>query len=617
MFNLVVIFGITAILILIFVYLAVRTRQLSKNRAFTDKITFNYLFQVVKERIVKLYSDMSFEDSLLADFEFDETWARKTEVLSSINRCIEGRVADKLVVISIIVEIIAGILDTDEKISEVYDFEDWEVLPYNVKFETLLHFYKAKHGRKALKELIKRYNIDEVKYIIEDGTKPSYAFVEEEVDIAYKDLLKEVTIERTDKLDIIARLIYQKYKGFGLMDTIDEMDIDGWNIGTSGATIVEFAGPDDLTFHRSCWVQINGRYLHFRFLEFGSMKDIRRIVLLVSAYQSPGSLTRKRGYLVNQMADMSRVAATRPPVADCWAVFVRKFSHHLMKLKDIVDKPGYTNTELALGWCKYLVKGKRIVAVTGRQSSGKTTLMKADIESIDPRLNVRTIEMTAELNVREHYTERNALGLKETQHVSATQIQDFCKKTDAAVTLIGEIATNEVAANGMQGAKVASEFMLFSHHAVTMFDLIMAIRDSLVNSNGGYDMKAAEKLVIDVIQTNIHADFLPSGERFIARVTERIILDEVQDYPEYNPDDSVNSINEIQREYYRRSTDRRSFITSDLIRFDTDTFTYKVHNFPSEGLLRDLVNSMPKEEKKNFQMFIKKWYLDKYTEEAA
>lgn len=83
---------------------------------------------------------------------------------------------------------------------------------------------------------------------------------------------------------------------------------------------------------------------------------------------------------------MSRVAATRPPAADSWACWVRKFSIVRKDIWTLMDVKEYTNVELAIGWIKWLVKAQRTIAVTGRQSSGKTTKMKSLIEFTDPRL---------------------------------------------------------------------------------------------------------------------------------------------------------------------------------------------------------------------------------------
>lgn len=628
MFDLVIIVAIITVILLWVSYMMYKTKKMSRFNSLSRKINIEYLLITTKEQLAKLDIDEELEDFMIDDNEFMAAVEKRRAIVDSLKRCIEGRISDKIKVKSLINAIISEILVNDDMIKDIYNFEEPHLLPPNVKFETIIHYKKKEFGRSALKKVIEQYDIAEAKRIIEDGEQESYAFTAEEVDRIYNDILIEQhnDITRTDKLEIISTMIYQQYKGYRCMDTIDEMDIDGWNIGTSGAVNLDFVDDSTMTYHNSAWVQISGKYIHFRFLEFKDMQEIANVVKLTLSYGSPGALTAKKGIMVHQMADMSRVAAARPPVSECWAVFVRKFSHSLISIEQICKNPKYKNTDIPYNWFKFFIKGQLILAITGRQSSGKTTVMKAAMKFIPAMYNIRTIEMSFELNARQHFPERNALGLKETQFVSATQIQDFCKKTDAAVTLLGEIATNEVAANAMQGAKVASLFMMFTHHAVTMSDLIIALRDSLVNGNG-FEQKAAEKLVIEVIDVNIHSDFNVAGERFFERGTERIILDEVADYPElskleYDKNDISDKfmnyltlsdnkkMNEITREYYRRVTDRRQFVTSDVFIFDKSTKTYKPKNFPSAGLMSKIMYNLEPKDRKDFQEFIIKYYTN-------
>lgn len=161
---------------------------------------------------------------------------------------------------------------------------------------------------------------------------------------------------------------------------------------------------------------------------------------------------------------------------------------------------------------------------------------------------MRSLEMSFGLNNREYHPERNMIGVRETNFVSATEMQDFLKKTDAAITLVGEVATDEVAGNLVQGTKVASLYTIFSHHAVTTEDLVYAIRNSLVNAKG-YEMQAATDLVLEVIEIDVHEDFFPDGRRFTERITEIIVFSESEDYPMYNKNTPIDSINEITREF--------------------------------------------------------------------
>ena len=50
-------------------------------------------------------------------------------------------------------------------------------------------------------------------------------------------------------------------------------------------------------------MQWNGKYIHLDFLTTYTEEEMRRIILLICMYNNPGSLTEKRGYMVNTMYD--------------------------------------------------------------------------------------------------------------------------------------------------------------------------------------------------------------------------------------------------------------------------------------------------------------------------
>ena len=79
------------------------------------------------------------------------------------------------------------------------------------------------------------------------------------------------------------------------------------------------------------------------------------------------------------MKDGSRVVVVRPSFSETWAFFVRKFDVKRATLEQLITIPG---KEDAISLLKFLVKGARIIALTGEQGSGKTTMLMGMIENI-------------------------------------------------------------------------------------------------------------------------------------------------------------------------------------------------------------------------------------------
>lgn len=599
-----------------------------------DIVTEDTLTQeVVMDRVVKRLADLMKEDTFTGkdDIEFQAIYKRRLRLEEAMTNCVYGIDKDVIIVKELIVSILQEMFPTLDDLLKVYPLNSFAVEPY-WQFEILMERLYPTYKKNSLAYLIKKYRWDETRYNIEDGTVPSYNVSNDDLQEAYDN---EVTdpLDFREALSVVSTLIFAQYKGMGVLTTLRTMNIDGYNFGTSGSIMQTNLSDDGLDWRadRSVWVYFQGKYIHFQPLRFGTEEEVRRVVQLTARYNNPGPLTEKRGYIVNTMYDKSRVLAMRPPVAEYWACFVRKFvlsSHTLEALIDPVYKDpatgevmmeeqklttqekrmsddelielGYTNinrekgvalkpkhkyinAQLPQQLVKLLMRGQVTTAFTGRQGSGKTTMMVAAISQVDARFNIRVLEMAPEMYLREIYPQRNILSAAETRTVSAAEIQDAFKKSDSALSIVGEVATDVIAARMIQMGQVASIFTIFSHHANRSVDLVHALTNSVVSASGGTATPATvEPQVIDVIKCDVHLDYDVLGNRYIERVTEIIGLDSVP-YPDKEPNESLEEYKvRLDKEYYTRRTDRLTFTTQDVMRFDTRTFTYDVAR-DSEG----------------------------------
>lgn len=157
-------------------------------------------------------------------------------------------------------------------------------------------------------------------------------------------------------------------------------------------------------------------------------------------------------------------------------------------------------------------------------------MLMAIIESIYETMNLRIQETAFELHLRKIYPTRNILSLRETETVSGQEGLDVQKKTDGTVNIIGEVATDPVAAWMIQAAQVASKFTLFTHHAKTFPNLVTALRNSMLRTGVFNNERTAEEQVVQVLNFDIHLvkDF--RGRRYIERVTECIPIEEKNEY---------------------------------------------------------------------------------------
>ena len=598
-----------------------------------DIVTEDTLTQeVVMDRVVKRLADLMKEDTFTGkdDVEFQAIYKRRLRLEEAMTNCIYGIDKDVIIVKELIVSILQEMFPTLEDLLKVYPLNSYAIEPY-WQFEILMERLYPTYKKNSLAYLIKKYKWDETRYNIEDGTVPSYNVTNEDLQLAYDEEVRDA-LDFREALSIVSTLIFAQYKGMGVLTTLRTMNIDGFNFGTSGSIMQSNLSDESLDWRadRSVWVYFQGKYIHFQPLRFGTEEEVRRVVQLIARYNNPGPLTEKRGYLVNTMYDKSRVLAMRPPVSEYWACFVRKFvltSHTLEALidpvykdpatgsvkveekvipkedfeldddaikakypelphdviinrdKEVLEIPQhkYVNAQLPQQLIKLLMRGQVTTAFTGRQGSGKTTMMVAAISQVDARFNIRVLEMAPEMYLREIYPQRNILSAAETRTVTASEIQDAFKKSDSALSIVGEVATDIIAARMIQMGQVASIFTIFSHHANRAVDLVHALTNSVVSASGGTATPATvEPQVIDVIKVDCHLDYDVLGNRYIERVTEIIGLDSVP-YPDREPGESLEEYKiRLDKEYYTRRTDRLTFTTQDVIRFNTRTFTYDV-----------------------------------------
>ncbi|MBR1442218.1 MAG: hypothetical protein IJ583_01645, partial [Firmicutes bacterium] len=341
LFNFMMLFILTAIIIAVVILFI---RRANKSDEFYHKsvdMTFERLQLIVRDELSEMVKEDTFAG--LDDAALNSALKIKGNIIKALKNCVYGIDSDKEIVINLIVQIIANHCPTDDDLQKIIKFGT-DKIDVQVMFEILMYEYGKSEGRDALNVFIEKYKLAEPKYVIEDKTKPSYRIDADEIRQIYNS--ENIELTYNDKCNVLAILIFQKYKGFGCIDTIRASSVNGVNIGTSGS-IIQFFGNRTHVAENSIWINYKGKQIHMAFLDMGTEEETRRIVQAISRWNSPGPLTEKRGYLVNTMYDKSRVLAVRPPMSEYWAVFIRKFELCPLTLHQLIYKDYITNWELA------------------------------------------------------------------------------------------------------------------------------------------------------------------------------------------------------------------------------------------------------------------------------
>lgn len=597
----------------------IRVSALAHPSADADKFSLDAITEFVKKKMNEMIN-ANLYDMGLSEVEYERQRSKRADLKQALKGCTTGDMNDKTFVKEFIFDLLRKTYGFNETtVNFPIPFDTPSALTIQDQFEILLYQYKQQYQEHALSRLIEMNRLDRPKRLIEDGNTESYLVTAEEISQIYRKEAKPLALD--DKLRIVVQRVYQYYKGFGIIDEIRDMAIDGVSGGVSGGASAIRDIEDDMAFmekmrsfspngHDSVWIFYRGKSIHLAFLSFGSELELKRVCQSIYKYNNPGQLTESNGYKVNEMKDGSRVVVVRPPFSESWAFFVRKFDLPNLSLDTLIQDE---NGKLAQDMIKFLMKGARITAVTGPQGSGKTTLLMAMVKYIYGTLTLRIQEMTFELHLRRLFPMRNILSFRETDHITGQEGLDIQKKTDGTVNILGEVATDPVAAWMIQMGQVASLFTIFSHHAKTFPDLIWSLRNSLLKTGMFQNEKIAEQQVASVINFDIHLRKEQDGRRYIERITECIPLTEDEQYPAEwknagSLEEKLERFMDASAEYFRRSTDRKLFAYRNVIEFRNGK--YETMHPITERNLNEMLFHMSARDGEAFLQFVRSHWGD-------
>ncbi|WP_149095106.1 ATPase, T2SS/T4P/T4SS family [Paenibacillus terrae] len=533
---------LTCIILLCIILVIVKYRGSLRLRHSTIRVapesedaTLEVLMEYIKNALHEL-SHSQMADAGLHEEEYRRRIHQRAELRRALKDCANGSSGDKRFVKNLMAEMLINGYGLNEKIVDtVMPFSRPELFSVQDQFEIVFYQYQQKFGVDALSRLLDTYDLAEMRYSQQDEEDGSYHITAEDIRYIYD--CEHRPLSFLEKVDIIVQRIYQHYKGFSVIDDIRDQRIDGVSGGVSGVPEggipVSADWPQDqyafeptsepiANGYESVWIFYKGKTIHLSFLSFGSERELKRVCQNIYKYNYPGQLSEANGYKVNEMKDGSRVVVVRPPFSESWAFFVRKFDIQSASLEQLIKGE---NAEFPIQLLSYLMKGSRITAITGAQGSGKTTLLMAMVKHIYASYTLRVQEMAFELHLRSIYSRRNILTFRETDHISGQQGLDLQKKTDGTVNILGEVASDEVAAWMIQMSQVASLFTIFTHHAKTFRDLVFSLRNSLLKTGVFQHEGIAEEQVVHVINFDVHLKRDAEGRRFIERITECVPRD--------------------------------------------------------------------------------------------
>ena len=607
--------------VLFFIYYRIKQNQNAEKENVIEQddqtYTLEKMMLFIKRRLDEI-TKVNLYDIGLSEEELKRRKNKKYELKKALKGCTYGDINDKKYIKELIYDLLSkeyGVTETN--ISRAIPFDIPSILTGQDKFEIILHEYQKDFGYEALTQVIKKYNLAELKYV-QGESKPCYVITESEITAIYEKEAFKLSFQ--DKLEVVVQRLYQQYKGYSSIDEVRDMNIDGVSGGVSGlpeSFISQVAQTDSADYlaqiaehkvQRACdsiWIMFHGKSIRLAFLSFGTEAELKRVCQNIYKYNNPGQLSDTNGYKINEMKDGSRVVVVRPSMSETWAFFVRKFD---VKRATLEQWTGNTEgKDDAIELLKYLVKGARITSITGEQGCGKTTLLMGMIENIYETMNLRIPETAFELHLRKVYPTRNILSMRETDTIAGQECLDVQKKTDGSVNIIGEVATDPVASWMIQSAQVASKFTLFTHHAKTFPDLVTALRNSMLRAGVFKNEKTAEEQVVQVLNFDVHLTKDFRGKRYIERITECTPVISKNEYTydhrkEKTLEGKFDKFFDNATQFFAKTTDKQSYEYRNILEYIDGE--YIITNKISDKNIKEMRLNMTDTDAEQFDDFV-------------
>lgn len=634
--------AITGIFCVVTVLLYTKRKHQIPDSRDIERVTFDTLLQEFKNEVAEITRDNS--QVLVSDLNYEVIARNRKRIIDAIPDASYGIGSARAIVIALARNFLEKRFDTKEEMMEVVDLEDVNCMEPYYQWEILLYKLQKKYGKAVLRHLQDTYDIARLREIKtyeykngEEKVKNKFNIREfnaqmlndifkiEVIDNAYED---GTIMTFEECLDLFAVILFSRFGGYEIIDTLEHLTFDGMNFGTSGSIRYNIDGNYSVPYRttNSIWIQIDAKWVLFSFLDFKTVKKQKKIINQLGSYGTAPTMTEKRPFKVTDGVDGSRRVLIRPGAGETWAYFQRNFTLSIYSIESLLNKRYVKNWELPATLIRFLMLAEETTAFTGSQNTGKTTLMKAAVEFMEDK-NIRVLEMAFELALREIYPWKNIITVKPTDYVSSSQLQDLLKKSDGWVSMVGEVAEDIVAARMIQFCLVASAFTIFSHHGTDDFGLINGLTNSLVASGEYHDHNVAMSTVLDAVKNNVHLAFTHNKNRVVEYISQIVKENEVEPYPDmesylvkarrilkyegpYTEEECTLAKAMLEREYYTRTTDRVRLTTRKIVVFNEMTSEYEPNQWYTAEAFERIGRKLNPTDREDFFNFYRKWWVD-------
>jgi pilus assembly protein CpaF len=263
---------------------------------------------------------------------------------------------------------------------------------------------------------------------------------------------------------------------------------------------------------RDIWVERQGHLQHVGHMRTSTVLAVIEHVLAPTGRR----LDRSHPTVDARLPDGSRLCAVIEPVAvDGPCMAIRRFAAQPVPLTEFAAAP-------VVGVLEQLVRARCNVVVSGATSSGKTTLLNALAQLVEPHCRVITLEDVAELRLRHPHVLRfetreatpDGVGEIALEHLLRAALR---MRPDRLV--VGEVRGVE-AVHLLQALNTGHDGSLCTVHANSAADALARLASLVVQHAGGWPLVAVHHHVSRAVDAVVHVARSADGRRHVAEVAE-------------------------------------------------------------------------------------------------
>lgn len=475
------------------------------------------------ERVINAIQNMDVEDLGLNEIETKKRIEQKSALRNALRNCCLGDPGMREYVREYIKSVLQKELHVNEQnIDYAIHFSKLDQESLAIQFEAVYLILSESRRTKVFGYLTTLFHIEKER---SDGIY--YDMGEEEARSVFCQILREHgEFTYPEKLELLSQWIYAKLYGLDATDSLIYDDsIDGCSGGVGGLTRSSYYYLEEMLCNgktkNNCYdtifIMYQGKQIRLSFLGFPDKESLIRVVRNIYRYDAPDMLTAQNGYVFASRQDNTRITVARPPVSASWAFFLRKFKTARYELDALLSGKG---KEDAIGLLKYLMQAEQNMTISGNPASGKTTLLKALVPFIDPRLAIRVAETVFETWFNELLPYRNIQIMQERGEAKIEDIINSFRRMDTDVTILGELLEPKMAGAFIEITQAGGRQSLCTLHHETVEKLIEYLRNALMVYYDLKDPMIAVQQVIQAIQFDVHMVRSADGKRYVERITE-------------------------------------------------------------------------------------------------